>query len=127
VKAIYLLLICTTFAFSQTTYKYGQDGIELFVKGKETLYVYQQTQAKMNIRGEVASEILRTYLKKKNLGGKKTICTSQGEVTGILKITRKHNFVLLNFQYTSILWNDGTLEKTIVKKKPPKKKSKKKK
>jgi hypothetical protein len=115
-KYIYLLLICTTFAFGQTSYTNGQDGIEMFYKSSDTMYVYQQRQAKMSIRGEVALEILDTYLKKKNLGGKKTVCTSQGEVTGFLTIIRKPKMVVLEFQYLSILWNDGTLEKTIVKK-----------
>ena len=115
-KYIYLLLICTTFAFGQTSYKNGQDGIEMFTKRGDTTIVYSQKQAKMSIRGEVALSILNTYLGKKNLGGKKTVCTSEGEVTGFLTIIRKHNMVVLDFQYLSILWNDGTLEKTIVKK-----------
>ena len=115
-KYIYLLLICTTFTFGQTSYTNGQDGIELFAKSKDTMYVYHQHQAKMEIRGEVAVEILNIYLRKKNLGGVKTVCTSQGEVPGFLKIIRKHNLVVLDFQYISILWNDGTLEKAIPKK-----------
>jgi len=116
-KKIFLLLACSTFAFGQTSYKNGQDGIEMFTKRGDTMYVYHQHQAKMTIRGEVALDILNTYLKKKNIGGMKTICISQGEVTGFLKIIRKHNLVVLDFQYVSILWNDGTLEKTIIKKK----------
>ena len=121
-KYIYLLLVCTTFAFGQTTYSNGQDGIELFSKSKDTMYVYHQHQAKMTIRYEVALEVLNAYLRKKNLGGQKTICISQGEVTGFLKIIRKHNLVVLDFQYISILWNDGTLEKAIPKKTIKKKK-----
>ena len=115
-KYVYLLLACTTFTFGQTSYTNGQDGIELFAKSKDTMYVYHQHQAKMEIRGEVAVEILNIYLRKKNLGGVKTVCTSQCEVTGFLKIIRKHNLVVLDFQYISILWNDGTLEKAIPKK-----------
>lgn len=121
-KYVYLLLACTTFTFGQTSYTNGQDGIELFAKSKDTMYVYHQHQAKMEIRGEVAVEILNIYLRKKNLGGVKTVCTSQGEVTGFLKIIRKHNLVVLDFQYISILWNDGTLEKAIPKKTIKKKK-----
>ncbi len=121
-KTLLVLLAFSTFAFSQESYKYGYDGIELFAKGKDTMYVYHHKQAKANIRPEVATEILNTYLRKKNLGGTKTVCTSQGEVTGVLKIVRKHNLVVLNFQYISILWNDGRLEKAILTKKKKKKK-----
>jgi len=128
----FALILFTSLSFSQTSYVNGQTGIEFIARDRDTMYVYQQQQAKMEIRREVGAEILNTYLENKNKGGIKVICTSKGEVTGMLTITRKVNenakpgspkgIVLLDFQYLSILWNDGTLEKTIVKKILPKKK-----
>jgi hypothetical protein len=115
-KLLMILVFYASLSFSQTSYVHGQSGIEIVAKDKDTMYVYQQVQAKMDIRREVAKEILNTYLEKKNLGGTKTVCTSKGEVTGYLTITRRKGLVLLNFQYLSILWNDGILEKTIIKK-----------
>jgi hypothetical protein len=100
-------------------YKYGQTGIELFYKDKDSMVVYHQYQAKMEIRSEVASIILNTYLRKRNLGGRKTVCTSQGEVTGFLTIVRKPKVVVLNFQYETIVWDSGIIEKAIIVKKKP--------
>jgi hypothetical protein len=116
-KTIYLLLTFTTFAFGQKTYVNGQEGIEMFYKGKDTTVVYHQHQAKMEIRGEVALSILNDYLKTKMPGGIKKVCTSRGEVTGMLTIIRRPKMVVLDFQYISILWDDGILEKAIKKKK----------
>ena len=115
-----ILAFFTSLSFSQTSYIHGQSGIEMVAKDKDTMYVYQQFQAKMEIRKEVAKDILNTYLEKKNPGGIKVICTSKGEVTGNLTITRKKGLVLLDFQYLSILWDNGILEKAILKKIPPK-------
>jgi hypothetical protein len=114
---ILILLFYTTFSFAQKTYVNGQDGIEMFYKGRDSMYVYHQHQAKMEIRSEVALEVLDEYLKKKNPGGIKKICTSMGEVTGFLTIIRKPKMVVLDFQYISILWNDGTVETAIKRKK----------
>ena len=100
-------------------YQYGQDGIEIFYKGADTTVVFHQRQAKMSIRGEVGSIILNTYLSKRNLGGRKTVCTSKGEVTGFLTIIREYRMVILDFQYETIVWDSSLIEKTIkVKKKP---------
>jgi hypothetical protein len=115
-----ILAFFTSLSFSQTSYIHGQSGIEMVAKDKDTMYVYQQFQAKMEIRKEVAKDILNTYLEKKNPGGIKVICTSKGEVTGNLTITRKKGLVLLDFQYLSILWDNGILEIAILKKIPPK-------
>lgn len=121
-KLLTILTLFTGLSFSQTSYVHGQSGIEMIAKDKDTMYVYQQIQAKMEIRREVGKEILNTYIEKKNPGGVKIICTSKGEVTGYLRITRKKGLVLLEFQYLSILWDNGILEKAILKKVPPKKK-----
>jgi len=119
---ILFFIFFTNLSFSQTTYVYGQSGIEMIAKDKDTMYIYQQVQAKMVIRREVAKEILNTYLDKKNTGGIKKVCTSKGEVTGYLTIIRRKGLVVLEFQYLSILWDNGILEKAILKKIPPKKK-----
>lgn len=123
-KYLFALLFIASIATAQKVqyYQYGQDGIELFAKRTDTTYVYHQRQAKMSLRSEVALIIMNTYLSKKNLGGRKTVCTSQGEVTGFLTILRKPGMVVLNFQYETIVWNSGIIEKAIIVKKKKKKK-----
>ena len=118
-KLLFILLFIASITTAQKVqyYQYGQDGIELFAKRPDTTYVYHQRQAKMTIRVEVSLIILNTYLSKKNLGGRKTICTSQGEVTGFLTIYSKLGMVVLDFQYETIVWDSGIIEKAIIKKK----------
>jgi hypothetical protein len=115
-KLLIFILMFFSGAQAQKKYMHGQSGIELFYKDKDTTYVYHQHQAKMEVRGEVATIVLNEYLKKKKPGGVRVICTSYGEVRGFLKIIRKPKMVVLDFQYISVLWNDGTLEETIIKK-----------
>ena len=116
-KLLLSFLMFFSGAYAQKKYENGQSGIELFYKDKDTTYVYHQNQAKMEVRSEVAMIILNEYIKRKKPGGIRTVCTSYGEVRGFLKITRKPRMVVLDFQYLSILWNDGILEETIIKKK----------
>ena len=112
-----VFLMISFYSFAQTSYTNGQDGIEMFAVRGDTMYVYHQRQAKMEVRIEVALIVLNNYLRSKNTGGVKVICTSLGEVTGILTIKRTPKMVVLYFQYMSILWNSGILEKTLKKKK----------
>lgn len=111
-----LILLISFYSFAQTSYTNGQDGIEMFIIHSDTMYVYHQRQAKMEVRTEVALIVLNNYLRSKNTGGVKVIFTSLGEVTGILTIERAPKIVVLHFQYVSILWNNGILEKTLKKK-----------
>lgn len=116
-KFIIILVLFYSNINSQKKYINGQNGIELFHKSKDTMYIYHQHQAKMEVKFEVAYVVLNEYLKIRNQEGLRTVCTIYGEVKGLLKITRKPNLVLLDFQYLSILWNDGILEETIIKEK----------
>jgi archaellum biogenesis ATPase FlaH len=91
-------------------YKNGYEGIQFIGEVKDSTIIYSHSMAKPTTEKEVGNFICRLYLKSIISSGKLVICTSNAEVFGNLKITRKGKLVLLLFTYTKVIWNDGTIE-----------------
>ena len=105
-----LLFTCLCSSQKIKYYKNGYEGIQFIGEVKDTTIIYSHSKAKPIAEKGVGKYICQLYLKSKIPNGKLVICTKNAEVFGNLKITRKGNLVLLLFDYTKVIWNDGTIE-----------------
>ena len=105
-----LLLLMTTFVYSQQKieyYNYGYEGIEKIGKIKDSTLVYSNFFAKAEIRAEVADSILKKYRKLKS--GNYQVNIKSAKVFGRLELIRTKDLINVNFYYSKTEYNNGLI------------------
>jgi len=93
------------------TYNYGHNSIEIISKQKDSTIIVSTYNAKMDIRKEIAQEILNLYLDKKLKNNKSQIIIGkEASITGDCIITQKGTLTSIEFYYEKVDWNNGLTE-----------------
>ena len=93
------------------TYNYGHNSIEIISKQKDSTIIVSTYNAKMDIRKEIAQEILNLYLDKKLKNNKsQIIIRKEASITGDCIITQKGTLTSIEFYYEKVDWNNGLTE-----------------
>ena len=93
------------------TYNYGHNSIEIISKQKDSTIIVSTYNAKMDIRKEIAQEILNLYLDKKLKNNKSQIIIGkEASITGDCIITKKGTLTSIEFYYEKVDWNNGLTE-----------------
>lgn len=111
--SILLLLLITTFVYSQKKveyYNYGYDGMESIgnVRGSDSMLIYSNYKSRPLIRREVCDSVLKNYKKLKN--GTYIVNIKNTKVIGRLEIVRKHNLVSISYYYERVEYSNGLIE-----------------
>ena len=93
------------------TYNYGHNSIEIISKQKDSTIIVSTYNAKMDIRKEIAQEILNLYLDKKLKNNKSQIIIGkEASITGDCIITQKGTLTSIEFFYEKVDWKHGLTE-----------------
>lgn len=93
------------------TYNYGHNSIEIISKQNDSTIIVSTYNAKMDIRKDIAQEILNLYLDKKLKNNKSQIIIGkEASITGDCVITQKGTLTSIEFYYEKVDWNHGLTE-----------------
>lgn len=115
-KIIFSLFLLSQVTFSQQnlkteSYSFGQNGMELVAKSKQSIVIVSTFNAKMTIREEIARKIYSMYAENKLENNKKyTIAGNEANVTGNCVIRKKNNLIAIDFYYEKVEWYSGLIE-----------------
>lgn len=114
-KNLLLLVIFTThLSFAQdkvSTYKFGQNGMELIARSPSGTVIISTFNAKMTIRQDIARKIYDLYKDHKISGNTRlTVYGKEAKVMGKCYIKTKNNLTSVEFYYEKVNWNNGLVE-----------------
>jgi len=114
-KKLLLLVIFTThLSFAQdkvSTYKFGQNGMELIARSPSGTVIISTFNAKMTIRQDIARKIYDLYKDHKISGNTRlTVYGKEAKVMGKCYIKTKNNLTSVEFYYEKVNWNNGLVE-----------------
>ncbi|HPW99069.1 MAG TPA: hypothetical protein PK218_10940 [Flavobacterium sp.] len=115
-KIIFALFLLSQVSFSQhksnvESYSFGQNGMEIIAKSKQSIVIVSTYNAKMTIREEIARKIYSMYAENKLEDNKKyTIAGNEANVTGNCIIRKKNNLIAIDFYYEKVEWYSGLVE-----------------
>ena len=93
------------------TYNYGHNSIEIISKQNDSTIIVSTYNAKMDIRKDIAQEILNLYLDKKLKNNKSQIIIGkEASITGDCVITQKGTLTSIEFYYEKVDWKNGLTE-----------------
>lgn len=93
------------------TYNYGHNSIEIISKQNDSTIIISTYNAKMDIRKDIAQEILNLYLGKKLKNNRSQIIIGKDAViTGNCIITQKGTLTSIEFYYEKVDWKNGLTE-----------------
>jgi len=93
------------------TYNYGHNSIEIISKQNDSTIIVSTYNAKMEIRKNIAQEILNLYIDKKLKSNKSQIIIGkEASITGNCIITQKGTLTSIEFFYEKVDWNYGLTE-----------------
>lgn len=110
------LFLLSQVAFSQISpkvesYSFGQNGMEIIAKSKQSMVIVSTFNAKMTIREEIARKVYDLYAQNKLENNKKyTIAGKEANVTGNCIIRKKNNLIAVDFYYEKVEWYSGLIE-----------------
>ena len=115
-KLLILFSLISVSAVSQetnlvSTYKNGQNGMELIISSKKQTVIVSTFNSKMSIKEDIAQKVYNLYKENKLKTGE-TVCVNGNEakVTGDCFITKKGDLIAVNFYYNKIEWSSGLVE-----------------
>ena len=114
-KNLLLLVIFTThLSFAQdkvSTYKFGQNGMELIARSPSGTVIISTFNAKMTIRQDIAYKLYTLYQQNRiKHNAIVTVLGKEAKVIGKCFIKKKHNLTSIEFYYDKVFWNNGTVE-----------------
>jgi hypothetical protein len=114
-KNLLLLVIFTTnLSFAQdkvSTYKFGQNGMELIARSPSGTVIISTFNSKMTIRQDIARKIYDLYKDHKITGNSRlTVYGKEAKVIGKCYIKTKKNLTSVEFYYEKVSWNNGLVE-----------------
>ena len=115
-KLILFSLLISFTGFSQiknkiSTYKFGQNGMELVAKTKNETIIISTFNSKMTIRRDIADKLFQLYRENKLETNKEFLVV--GEIANVIVkciIRKKDNLTVVDFYYETVLWDDGLTE-----------------
>lgn len=115
-KLILFSLLISFTGFSQiknkiSTYKFGQNGMELVAKTKNETIIISTFNSKMTIRRDIADKLFQLYRENKLETNKEFLVVGEiANVIGKCIIRKKDNLTVVDFYYETVLWDDGLTE-----------------
>ena len=114
-KIIFLYLLCTGYAFSQTggeeSYAFGHNGMELIVSKENETVIINNFNAKMTIREDIAQQVLHLYNERSLASNTDiTVIGNEAKVKGKIIIEKKNKLTSVSFYYEKVMWNSGLTE-----------------
>lgn len=115
-KLILFSLLISFTGFSQiknkiSTYKFGQNGMELVAKTKNETIIISTFNSKMTIRRDIADKLFQLYRENKLETNKEFLVVGEiANVIGKCIIKKKDNLTVVDFYYETVLWDDGLTE-----------------
>lgn len=115
-KLILFSLLVSFTGFGQiknniSTYKFGQNGMELVAKTKNETIIISTFNSKMTIRRDIADKLFQLYRENKLETNKEFLVVGEiANVIGKCIIRKKDNLTVVDFYYETVLWDDGLTE-----------------
>jgi hypothetical protein len=115
-KLILFSLLISFTGFSQiknkiSTYKFGQNGMELVAKTKNETIIISTFNSKMTIRRDIADKLFQLYRENRLETNKEFLVVGEiANVIGKCIIRKKDNLTVVDFYYETVLWDDGLTE-----------------
>jgi len=115
-KLILFSLLVSFTGFGQiknkiSTYKFGQNGMELVAKTKNETIIISTFNSKMTIRRDIADKLFQLYRENKLETDKEFLVVGEiANVIGKCIIRKKDNLTVVDFYYETVLWDDGLTE-----------------
>lgn len=115
-KLILFSLLISFTGFGQiknkiSTYKFGQNGMELVAKTKNETIIISTFNSKMTIRRDIADKLFQLYRENKLETNKEFLVVGEiANVIGKCIIRKKDNLTVVDFYYETVLWDDGLTE-----------------
>ncbi|MFN8324687.1 hypothetical protein [Flavobacterium sp.] len=115
-KLILFSLLVSFTGFGQiknkiSTYKFGQNGMELVARTKNETIIISTFNSKMTIRRDIADKLFQLYRENKLETNKEFLVVGEiANVIGKCIIRKKDNLTVVDFYYETVLWDDGLTE-----------------
>jgi len=115
-KLILFSLLVSFTGFGQiknkiSTYKFGQNGMELVARTKNETIIISTFNSKMTIRRDIADKLFQLYRENKLETDKEFLVVGEiANVIGKCIIRKKDNLTVVDFYYETVLWDDGLTE-----------------
>ncbi|WP_333695191.1 hypothetical protein [Flavobacterium sp.] len=94
-----------------TTYKHGQNGMELVARSATGMVIVSTFNAKMSLRAEIARKIYELFKAHKISDNTYiTVLGKEAKVMGTCVIKTKNNLTSIEFYYDRVIWNTGLTE-----------------